>query len=216
MNRAKRWLPLSVLLAVVAMGSTGLIAPPPPVAGAPAAEVVAYFTVHRADLAIESVNLSIGVILLVVFAATLYDRLGGVVAMTAFAAVVVIAACSLVEVAAFEALAYRPNPDTARATLLNDLQDFGFQVTTFPALLFLASSSYAILATSALPRLLGQAAAVAAGLQMVAWVSFFAPTGPFAAGGIPSIIAFAALLGWTAACSVTMTLRVRRQAPAGG
>jgi hypothetical protein len=136
--------------------------------------------------------------------------------MTAFAAVVVIAACSLVEVAAFEALAYRPNPDTARATLLNDLQDFGFQVTTFPALLFLASSSYAILATSALPRLLGQAAAVAAGLQTVAWVSFFAPTGPFAAGGIPSIIAFAALLGWTAACSVTMTLRVRRQAPAGG
>lgn len=26
---------------------------------------------------------------------------------------------------------------------------------------------------------------------MVAWVSFFTPSGPFAAGGVPSIIAFA-------------------------
>jgi hypothetical protein len=108
-----------------------------------------------------------------------------VASLTALAAVVVIAACTLVEVAAFQALAYRPNPDPARATLLNDLQDFAFQVTTFPALLFLAASSFAIRATHALPRILGRAGAVAAALQVVAWVSFFAPTGPLAAGGAP-------------------------------
>jgi hypothetical protein len=214
-NFVRRWLPLSGLLAVVAMGSTGVIAPPPPVAGAPAAEVVAYFTSHHVWLEIESVNLSLGILLLLVFAATLHDRLRSTASLTALAAVAVMGACTLVEVAVFQALAYRPNPDGARATVLSDLQDFGFQVTTFPALLFLAATSYAILATSALPRLLGQAAAVAAAVQVVAWVSFFAPTGPLAAGGIPSIIAFAALLGWTAACSVTMVARAARHAPAG-
>ena len=189
------------------MGSTSVITPPPPVAGAPAAEVVTYFTVHHIGLEIESVNLSIGMVLLMVFAATLHARLRSVGSLTALAAVAVIAASTLVEVAAFQALVYRPNPDAARATLLNDFQDFGFQVTTFPALLFLAATSYAIKTTRSLPRFLGVAAAVAAALQVVAWISFFAPSGPLAAGGIPSIVAFGALLAWTAACSLTMVIR---------
>jgi len=195
------------VLAVAALGSSGLIAPPPPVAGAPAAEVVTYFTVHHLGLEMESVSLSVGMIVLIVFAATLHARIGDVASLTAMAAAVAIAACTLVEVAAFQALVYRPDPDSARATLLNDLQDFGFLVTTFPALLFLAASSNAILTSRALPRILGWAAALAAALQTVAWVSFFAPTGLFAAGGIPSIIAFVALLTWTLACSITMVAR---------
>jgi hypothetical protein len=198
------------VLAAVAMGSSGLIAPPPPVAGAPAGEVVTYFTVHHMGLEIESVNLSVGMILLILFAATLHARIGVVASQTALAAATAIAACTLVEVAAFQALVYRPDPDPARATLLNDLQDFGFQVTTFPALLFLAASAYAILSSHALPRILGWAAALAAALQVVAWVSFFAPTGPLAAGGIPSIIAFVALLTWTVACSLTMVALLPR------
>ena len=146
-------------------------------AGAPAAEVVAYFTAHHVSLEIESVNLSVGMVLLLMFAASLHARIGTSVSLTALAAATAIAACTLVEVAAFQALVYRPNPDALRATLLNDFQDFGFLVTTFPALLFLASSSYGIVTTGALPRILGQAAAIAAGLQVVAWISFFAPVG---------------------------------------
>jgi hypothetical protein len=195
------------VLAALAMGSTSQIAPPPPVAGAPGSEVVAYFTSHHVGLEIESVFLSIGMILLMVFAATLHSRIADTASLTALVAAAVIAACTLVEVAVFQALVYRPNPDPPRAMLLNDLQDFGFQVTTFPALLFLAATSYAILATRALPRALGQAAAVAAALQVVAWVSFFAPSGRLAAGGVPSIVAFAALLAWTVACSITMVAR---------
>lgn len=193
------------------MGSTSVIAPPPPVAGAPASVVVDYFTTHHVGLEIESVNLSIGMVLLLVFAATLHARLGGVASLTALVAVGVIAACTLVEVAAFQALVYRPSPDAARATLLNDLQDFGFQVTSFPALLFLAASSYAILTTRGLPRILGQAAAIAGAVEVVAWISFFAPTGQLAAGGLPSIVAFGALLAWTVACSITMLVRPQRQ-----
>jgi hypothetical protein len=67
-----------------------------------------------------------------------------------------------------------------------------------------------IIATRRLPRVLGQAAAIAAALQVVAWISFFAPSGQLAAGGIPSIIAFAALLAWTVACSLTMVARGAR------
>jgi hypothetical protein len=206
-NRALRWLPISGALAVLAMGSTGVIAPPPPVAGAPANEVVIYFTVHHLALEIGSVNLCVGAVLLMVFAAALHARLGDVASLTALTAVTAMAACILVEVAAFQSLVYRPHPDAARATLLNDLQNFGFLVTSFPALLFLAASSYAILTTRLLPRLLGQGAAIAAALQVVAWVSFFAPSGSLAAGGIPSIVTFSALLAWTMACSVTMVVR---------
>jgi hypothetical protein len=192
------------------MGSTALIAPPPPVAGTPAADVLAYFTSHHVGLEIESVNLCVGMILLMVFAATLHSWLGGTASLTAFGAVAAMAACALVEVAAFQSLVYRPNPDASRATLLNDLQDFAFQVTTFPALLFLASSAYAILTTRRLPRVLGQAAAVAAVLQVVAWVAFFTPSGPWAAGGIPSEIAFGALVAWVLGSSVTMVVRGQR------
>ena len=201
------------VLAAVFIASTALIAPPPPVAGAPAAQVLAYFAANHVGLEVESVNLCVGMVLLVVFAATIHDWLGSTASMTAFAAVAVIAACTLVEVAVFQSLVYRPSPDALRATLLNDLQDFAFQVTTFPALLFLGASSYAILTTGRLPRLLGQAAAVAAALQVVAWVAFFTPSGPLAAGGIPSEIAFGALLAWVLGCSLTMALRGQKAAP---
>jgi hypothetical protein len=205
-----RALPLSGVLAAAALGSTGLISPPPPVAGAQAVEVVAYFSAHHIGLEIESVVLSAGVILLLVFAAVLHERVGGTASLVAFAAVAVLAACTLVEVAAFQALAYRPSPDLARAALLNDFQDFAFQVTSFPAFLFLGANYYSILSTQVLPRWLGQAAAVAAVLQVVAWGSFFVTTGRLAAGGIPSIVSFVALLAWIVACSLTMLVRAER------
>ena len=51
---------------------------------------------------------------------------------------------------------------------------------------------------------------MAAALQVVAWVAFFTPTGKFAAGGIPSEIAFAALVAWVLGCSGTMLVLGRR------
>jgi hypothetical protein len=207
LNRARRWLPISGALAGLVMASTAVIAPFPPVAGAPTADILAYFTARHVALELGSVCLSVGAVLLMVFAATLYARLGSIASLTAFMAVVALSACLLVEVAAFQTLVYRPSPDAVTATLLNDFQNFGFIVTTFPSLLYLAASSYAILSTNELPRFLGYAAAVAALLQVVGWVSFFAPTGPLAAGGVPSLIAFTAWLGWAMACSVTMVAR---------
>ena len=206
MNRAQRWLPITGVLAAVVMGSTAVIAPFPPVAGAPTADILAYFTARHVALEIGSLCLSVGAVLIMVFSATLYARLGGIASLTAFMAVVGLAACLLVEVAAFQTLVYRPSPDAVTATLLNDFQNFGFVVTTFPSLLYLAASSYAILSTGGLPKLLGYAAALAALLQVVAWVSFFAPTGPLAAGAVPSLVAFTAWLGWSVACSVTMVV----------
>jgi hypothetical protein len=127
--------------------------------------------------------------------------------MTAFVAAAIIAASTLVQGAAFEALAFRPNPDLARAALLNDLQSFVFQVTTFPTLLFLGAAGAAILSSGALPRWLALAAALAAALQAVAWISFFAPSGILAAGALPDIVSFAALLAWLATCSLVMLVR---------
>jgi hypothetical protein len=209
MTAFARWLPASGLLAAMALALTGLISPPPPVAGALAADVATYYAHHHVGLEIESVADGIGMTLLVIFAAVFHSRIRTTPSMTAFVAAAIIAASTLVQVAAFQALAFRPNPDFARAALLNDLQSFVFQVTTFPTLLFLGAAGAAIVTSSALPRWLGLAAGVAAGLQVVAWISFFAPSGILAAGGLPDIVSFAALLAWLAACSLVMLVRSR-------
>jgi hypothetical protein len=207
LSRWIRWLPASGLVAAIALALTGLISTPPPIAGAPANEIAVYFARHHLGLETESIADCVGVTLLIIFAATLHSRIGGAASLTAFVAAAIIAACTLVQVAAFQALAFRPNPDPVRAALLNDLQSFTFQVTTFPTLLFLGSAGAAILASSALPRWVGLGAAVAACVQVVAWISFYAPPGLFAAGGIPDVIAFTALLVWLVASSLTMLLR---------
>jgi hypothetical protein len=202
-----RWLPAAGLLAAIALALTGLISPPPPLAGAPAADIAAYYARHRAGLEVESVADGIGAMLLVVFAAVFHSRIRTMPSMTAFVGAAILAACVLVQVAAFHALAFRPNPDPTRAALLNDLQSFTFQVATFPTLLFLGAAAAAIFSTKTLPSWLGLVAASAAALQVVAWISFFAPSGILAAGGLPDIVSFAALLLWLVACSVVMLVR---------
>lgn len=212
-----RWVPASGLLAVGALALTGLISPPPPIAGAPGAEIAAYYNSHRAGLEAESIADGIGGMLLVVFAASLHARIRSLASLTALVAAAILATCTLVQVAAFHALAFRPNPDPVRAGLLNDLQSFIFQVTTFPAILFLGAAATAILASRALPRWLGLTAVAAAGLHAIAWISFFAPTGILAAGALPDVVAFASLLAWLAACSLAMLIRphIERHARAG-
>lgn len=212
MTALARWVPASGLLAVIALSLTALISPPPPIAGAPAADIAGYYGLHHAGLEVESIADGIGAMLLVVFAASLHARVRSLPSLTAFVAAAIFAACTLVQVAAFHALAFRPNPDPTRAALLNDLQSFTFQVTTFPAILFLGAACAAILASGALPRWLGLAAAAAAGLHAIAWISFFAPPGILAAGALPDIVSFAALLAWLVACSVVMLVRPQRLA----
>jgi hypothetical protein len=207
-----RWLPASGMLAAVALALTGLISPPPPVAGSPASDIVAYYARHHVGLEIESVADGVGIILLVIFAATFNARIRSGLSMTAFVAAAIVAAATLVQVAAFHALAFRPNPDPMRAALLNDFQSFTFQVTTFPSLLFLGAAGAAILASGALPRWLGLAATAAAGMQALSWISFFPPSGILAAGGGPDIVSFGALLAWLVACSPAMLVQYRHPA----
>ena len=207
MNSFVRWLPVTGLLAAVALALTGLISPPPPVAGAPATEIADYYARHHIGLEIESVADGLGVMLLVIFAATFHARLRNIPSLTAFGAAAIVAACTLVQVAVFHTLAFRTSPDPTRAVILNDLQTFTFQVTTFPTLLFLGAAGAAILLSGSLPRRLALVAFAAAALQVVAWISFFAPYGILAAGALPDIAAFAALLAWLVACSVVMLVR---------
>jgi hypothetical protein len=210
-----RWLPASGLLAAVAFALTGLISQPPPVAGAAAADIISYYAGHHAGLELESMADCIGATLLVVFAATFHSRTRTMASLTAFAAAAIVSACVLVQVAAFQALAFRPGPDATRAALLNDLQSFTFQVATFPTLSFLGAAAATILTSRSLPRWLGLAAIAAAVLQAVSWISFFAPSGMLAAGGLPDVVSFAALLAWLVACSVVMLARrVRVESPA--
>src|SRR5258708_9751955 len=191
-----RWLPASGRLAAVAFAVPGLISPPPPVAGAAAADVIRYYAGHHTGLELESLADGIGATLLVVFAATFHSRIRTMPSLTALAAAGVVGACVFVQVAAFQALAFRPNPDPTRAALLNDLQSFTCQVATFPTLLFLGAAAAAILAARSLPRWTGLGAIAPPVLHAPPWISFFPPSGNLAAGGLPNVLSFAALLAW--------------------
>jgi hypothetical protein len=186
---------------------TALLVPTPPIAGAPATEIVTYYLRHQSGLEAESLADGVGMMFLVTFAATFHARIRSVPSLTALVAAGIVAACALGEVAAFHTLSYRPNPDPALAALLNDLQSFTFQVTTFPILLFLAAAGAAIMDSRGLPRWLGLAAVAAAVLQAVSWISFFAAPGVLAAGALPDIVAFASLLAWLVASSLVMLAR---------
>jgi hypothetical protein len=50
----------------------------------------------------------------VMFAATFHARIRSIPSLTAFVTAAIVAACMLVQVAAFQALAFRPNPDATR------------------------------------------------------------------------------------------------------
>jgi len=202
-----RWLPVSGLLAAIAFSLTGLISPPPPVAGAPAADVVAYYGSHHTGLELESLADGIGATLLVVFGATFHSRIRTSASLTAFGAVAIVAACVYVQVAAFQALAFRPNPDPTRAAILNDLQSFTFQVATFPTLLFLGAAATAILTSRSFPRWAGLAAIAAGVVQVTSQIAFFAPSGNLAAGALPDVLSFASMPAWLVVCSLVMLAR---------
>ena len=172
-------------------------------------EIAAYYARHQTGLELESVADGIGAVLLVVFAAVFHSRIRTMPSLTALVGAAILAACVLVQVAAFHALAFRPNPDPTRAALLNDLQSFTFQVATFPTILFLGAAAAAFFGTRTLPNWVGVLAATAAALQVVAWISFFAPSGILAAGGLLDIVSFGALLAWLVVCSIVMLVHAR-------
>src|SRR5260370_35673662 len=97
-------------------------------------EVAASSARHHLGLEIESVADGIGGMLLVIFAATIHARIRSTPSLTALVATAILAACMLVQVAVFQSLAFRPDPDPTLAALLNDLHSFTFEVTTFPVL----------------------------------------------------------------------------------
>jgi hypothetical protein len=79
---------------------TGLISPPPPLAGVPAADIAAYYTRHQAGLEVESAADGIGAMLLVVFAPSGILAAGGLPDIVSFASLLAwLVACSLVMLA---------------------------------------------------------------------------------------------------------------------
>src|SRR5260370_33285404 len=119
-------MPAGGRLGGVRVARTGFVAPQRAGGGAQGAGLAASYDRHHAGLEIESVADGIGVTLLVIFAAVFHARIRTTPSMTAFVGAAIIAASTLVEGAAFQALAFRPNPDLARATRLNDLSSFVF------------------------------------------------------------------------------------------
>ena len=121
-----RWLPASGLAAALALALTGLIVPAPPAAGGAAQDIVTYYQAHRTGLEIESAVDAVGVMLLALFAATLHSQLKSAPSLMAFGAACILASCTLIEVAAFQSMAYRPTSDPALAALFSDFQGFAF------------------------------------------------------------------------------------------
>jgi hypothetical protein len=124
----------------VAFALTGLISPPPPIAGAPAADVVPYYANHHTGLELESVEDGIGATLLVLFASTFHSRIRTMPSLTVFVAAAIVAGLRAGAGGGFPRAGLPPKPATGGGGTSQHLRSFTFQVATFPTLLFLGAA----------------------------------------------------------------------------
>ena len=194
----------SGLLAVLLLGSTALIAPPPPGAGAAPAQITAYYAAYRDGLGLEALLYWVGAILLLVFAARLLQRLGIYpLTLLGFGAAVTGVGLMLAEDVTFQALFY-DRGEPGQEVSLSDLQNLFVSFSFLPYAVFLASMGWA-LRSSGSPRL-GVCGLVAAALQLPSLYTVLAAPGPLAAGGVLNVIAFAGLLGWLLLTSISLVV----------
>jgi hypothetical protein len=191
-----------------------LIAPPPPPAGAPVADVVAYYTAHRAAVLFGGWLAAVGIIPSFVFLARivalvrdleddpawlwlvalvgLIGTIASVIVLTVLAAVLAYSAASA---------------GTGVARVLSDLMGLTFAVYFFPVSAFFLAVGRVVTVRPGPARWLGASAYLVAAAAVPATLGMFAAWSPLAPGGGYSLVAFSLQVLWWFAASLVLLLR---------
>jgi hypothetical protein len=191
-----------------------LLAPLPPQSGAPATDVITFYTTHRDALLFGGWLAAVGLVPSFVFLARivalvheledepawlwlvallgLVGTIAGVIALTFLAAVLPYSAAGA-------------GPQVAR--VFSDLLGLAFAVYFFPIAAFFVAVGRVITMSGGLPRWLGFTAYLVAAAGMPATLGMFVGWSPLAPGGVYSLAAFSLQVLWWFAASLVLILR---------
>ena len=189
-------------------------APPPPTLTSSAAEIVTYYADHQGGFLLGNylgaLALVPAFVVLVYLAVTIRDAEAGrgslwVLAITTSATAlgVTIVLFALLQAAAVVAPAGPPS--TAKA--VSDVANVTFGFFFVPMGAAVGAIAWGFLATRTMPVWIGWSGIVVALLQLVGSLGTVVITGPLAAGGIVTLVAFSALIAWFLVISVILLVR---------
>ena len=206
-----------VLLSIIALS----LVPPPPATGAAVSDIVAYYKIHNGlGYLIPSYIQQFGLLFL------LYDPVGAVsgqlraegeaqhLSTIVFGAGVAVVTILLAFGAVSITLPLRTD-DPALIQALSDLVGIGLVTYFLPAAVLVAAASIAILRTGVMARWLGILGLAVVVVQLLGSLSLVITSGPFAAAGLFSILAYLGFLVWMLAASIVLMVKgvsVRQQA----
>ena len=203
-------------IAAVAIYLVAVVLPGvPPGAGDTADEIARFFTEKRDELLIGNflVGLSAAFLLWWLGSLRYWLRRGeggeGRLSAAAFLAGGVAVALTLAGGAIEAGLAFKVGGqgDQALVRALFDIRSAFFAFASFGLAAMIAAASCSGARSGKLPRPVYWGGSVIAGLNAAAACALFAETGAFATGGIVSIVALFATLGWVVAVAVLMIRR---------
>jgi hypothetical protein len=196
---------------VVLSAAIAVTAPPLPTLTAGAAEVGAYYSAHQGGFLagnyLGAVALVPGLVLLAFLVQGIRsaEAPGGAVWLLAALASGVGFASALFLLALLQAtgvVAPTAEPGTAKA--LSDVSNIAFGMSLLPLGAMVGSLSWGFLATGVLSRWIGCAGLVVALVNLLASLGTVILTGPMAAGGPATLVAFIALVGWSLWVSIAV------------
>ena len=201
---------LSLVIAVVA--------PPFPILTAAPLEVTGYYAAHGLPfllgnyIAVVALLPSLPPIAYLTLLIKRAEGEAGWLWMMVFGAALVSAAVGSVDLFVFQGVAVAAAPgNEAVAKALSDLANMGFGFYLVTQCAFGAVAAAAILATDVLPRWLAYTSLLVAALSLAGSLGTVVTAGPLAAGGIVTLVAFAAMLGWWLALSIVFLARAGAQ-----
>jgi hypothetical protein len=191
-----------------------VLAPTPPTLGAPATEIVRYYTEHHGGTLSAAFLFATTAPFLIVWAGVVAARLrdaegGGAWLYLAFLAGVTLTLAIDVSVSfIWMALSGRGwTSGEAIAQVLSDIANYGYIFTGFGSVVFVGAASLVMLRTGEISRILGQLGLVVSAVQVVYLFTAFFTDGIMVGGGPVTIAGFTVLGLWLLAVAVMIMVR---------
>jgi hypothetical protein len=210
----ERWGAVSGLAALAVAGAAVAFERATPDPDQSPAEVVAFYTDHRAALLAQSLLfvLSAGIFLwflaaLCSFLSRVDDRLSPLVLTAGLAWILLSMAVQAPQIA----LARTPGLPAETVAVVNDVGLALATISDVPVAVLTVAVGVLAFRAGGLPRWLGWLSAVAAAAHLIAWFGVIADTGPVAPGGWVTFVVYPVFVAWLVA---VITVMIRH--PAAG
>ena len=219
MQLTRRLAGISGVVFVVLSAAVVVTAPPLPTLEASGADIVTYYSAHQAGFLVGNYLGALAVVpgflALVYLAIMIRDAEPGrgslwilAIAANATALAVAMMIFALLQATAVVA----PTAPASTAKAISDAGNMTFAFFFVPNAAAIAALSWGFLSTGTMPAWIGWSGVLVALLQLLASLGTVVITGPLAAGGLVTVLAFGALLGWLLVIAILLIVRPAKPA----